>query len=131
MRCVCWRSQGKVFQTKKNASIGVRKDNFPKNYGLLPDGCIPADPPKDVLWLREERKEGRKEGQDGWSQKVPLFITICNLGRPRGPDAGGFMEIGAVESDRKSIPLLAQGWLPRDIFAGREERKRFPLRAGK
>lgn len=87
-------------------------------------------PPKDAPWLREERKEGRKEGQDGWSQKVPLFITICILGRPRGPDAGGFMEIGAVESDRKSIPLLGQGWLPSSIFAGREERKSFPRGQG-
>ena len=117
MRCVCWRSQAKVFQTKKNASVRARKDNFPKSYGLLPDGCIPADPPKDALWLREGRKEGRKEGQDGWSQKAPLFITICIVGRARGPDAGGFMEVGAVESDKKSIALLGQVWLPRSIFA--------------
>lgn len=107
MRCVCWRSQGKVFQTKRNASIGARKDNFLKNYGLLPDGRIPADPPKGCSAAEGGRKEGRKEGQDGWSQKAPLFITICILGKPRGPVAGGFMEIVAVESDRKSIPLSA------------------------
>lgn len=74
--------------------VGARKDNFPKNYGLLPDGHIPADPPKDAPRLREGRKEERKEEQDGWSQEAPLFITICILGRPRGPDAGGFMELG-------------------------------------
>ena len=109
---------------------GRERTTSPKNYGLLPDGRIPADPPKDAPRLREGRKEGRKEGQDGWSQKAPLFITICILGRPRGPDAGGFMEIGTVESNRKSIPLSGQGWLPRSIFAGSKERKRFPQGQG-
>ena len=75
--------------------VRVRKDDFLKNYGLLPDGCIPADP-KDALWLREGRKEGRKEEHNGWSQKASLFITICILSRPRGPD------------DRKGIPPLGE-----------------------
>lgn len=119
MRCVCWRSHGKVFQTKRNASVRVRKDNFPKNYGLLLDGHIPADPPKDALWLRE----GRKEEQDGWSQKAPLFITLCIWDGPRGPDVGGFMELDAEGGNRKNIPLTGQE--SRCIFAGKEE---IPLR---
>lgn len=51
----------------------MRKDKFPKNYELLPDDRIPADPPKDALWLREGRKEGKK-GEGGWLEPADHVI---------------------------------------------------------
>lgn len=64
----------------------MRKDNFPKNYGLLPDGHIPADPPKDAPWLREERKEGRKKGGAGWLEpEGPVIYDYLHSGQAQRP----------------------------------------------
>lgn len=82
MRCVCWRSQGKVFQTKRNASIGARKDKFPKNYGLLPDGRIPADPPKDALRLREGERRGERRGRMAGARRPHYLLLFAFWASP-------------------------------------------------
>lgn len=85
MRCICWRSQGKVFQTKKNASVRVRKDKFPKNYEQLLDGCIPADCPKDAQRLKQGIKERRKEGKDCWNLKTHIIYYYLYSGQSQRP----------------------------------------------
>lgn len=39
-----------------------------------------------------------------------LFIVICILGRPRGPDAGSFMEIATERTSRHHSSLEVEHW---------------------